>query len=407
MNWKILDKSARIIASVNTVFIRGIYKKINWQSRLIWIVWQRWVGKTTLILQYLQKENIKDSIYFSADNINIIDTWLYSFVEKLYLENEIEVFCIDEIHKYKNWNQELKNIYDDFPKIQVIFSWSSSLDLIKWKYDLSRRVLLYTMKWLSFQEYLALSFPEKTTTEFSLSEILENPKEIIDPIYNDFWDSILAKFSEYIRTGYYPFSFESEDKTEFYSKLFGVIDKLIYEDIANFYSLDTLNLEKIKKIIIFFSLAKPWELSINSLKNKLWISFDTAARYLQILNDVWIVRSLYIEWNISKSIRKADKLFIDNSNLIYTISEELWRHVETWTIREVFFVNQFSKNLFYSDIWDFSYIYKWEEYIFEIGWKNKKRKQVQWYTNAFIVSDSIIFPSPWKIPLWLFGFMER
>ena len=146
----------------------------------------------------------------------------------------------------------------------------------------------------------------------------------------------------------------------FYSRLLVVIDKLVYEDISNFSKLESTNLEKLKKIIIFFSLSKPWELSINSIKNKLWISFDTAANYLQILNDIWILKSLYVEWNISKSIRKAKKMYIDNTNLIYTISNEVWMNVELWTIREIFFINQFSKNIFYSDIGDFM-IKIWEE----------------------------------------------
>ena len=161
--------------------------KIDWSARLIGIVWQRWIGKTTILLQYLKKENILNFVYFSADNIALIEIWIYKIVEKLYLENWIKTFFIDEIHKSQNWNFELKNLYDDFPNIKIVFSGSSSIDLIKWKLDLSRRVLLYKMKWFSLKEFI-------------------NKKE------------------------------------------------------------------KLKKIIIFFSLSKPWELSINSLKNKLGIS---------------------------------------------------------------------------------------------------------------------------------------
>jgi hypothetical protein len=210
-----------------------------------------------------------------------------------------------------------------------------------------------------------------------------------------------------LKKWYYPFSFESERLETFYSKLFEVIDKLIYEDISNFYKMDSTNLEKLKKIIVFFAISKPWELSINSIKNKLWISFDTASNYLQILNEVWILKSLYVEWNISKSIRKAKKIYIDNSNLIYTISDEIWIEAEIWTIREIFFINQFSKNIFYSDIWDFMIKIGLENYYFEIGWKNKKRKQLKNKKNSFVVADNIIFPNDKKIPIWLFWFIKN
>lgn len=403
---KVLDRSKRLVINSDISFIRDMYYRIDWSARLIWIVWQRGVWKTTLLLQYLKKEKIENSIYFSADNIALIETWLYDFIEKLYLEKWIKVFFIDEIHKSKNWNGELKNIYDDFPNIKIVFSGSSSIDLIKWKYDLSRRVLLYKMNWFSFKEYIN-KVQDTKLKSYELSDLVNNTENVINEIYSVLWDNILLLFNNYLHIWYYPFNFESDKEDSFHKRLLGVIDKLVYEDISNFYKLDSTNLEKLKKIIIFFSISKPWELSINSLKNKLWISFDTAANYLQILNDVWIIKSIYIEWNISKSIRKAKKVYIDNSNLIYTISEEIWLKPEVWTIREIFFINQFNKNLFYSDIWDFLFKLWEESYYFEVWWRNKKRKQLEWKDNAFIVADSIIFSSKWKVPLWLFWFLNR
>lgn len=327
------------------------------------------------------------------------------FCGKIIFRKLIKYFFFDKIHKSRNWNQELKNLYDDFPDIKIVFSGSSSIDLIKGKYDLSRRVLLYKMKWFSFKEYVN-KVKNINLKNYSINEIIEKTPDLVEDIYKELWDEILVLFNNYLKFWYYPFNFESEKIESFYSRLFEVIDKLVYEDISNFYKMDSTNLEKLKKIIIFFSLSKPWELSINSIKNKLWISFDTAANYLQILNDVWILKSIYIEWNISKNIRKAKKLYVDNSNLIYTISNETWIEVEIWTIREIFFINQFEKNLFYSYIWDFTLKLWLENYYFEIWWKSKKRKQLKNKENSYIVADSIIFPSEKKIPIWLFWFLK-
>lgn len=403
---KIIEKSNILISKINLGFIRDIYYHIDFSQKLIWIVWQRWVWKTTLILQYLNRNKKLKSIYFSADNVNIINIWLYKIVEKLYFEYKINVFAIDEIHKYQNWNQELKNIYDDFVDIQIIFSWSSSIDLIKWKYDLSRRLTLYKMKWFSFREYLNKT-KNINLEKISLNNLVNNSLEISKNIYDKLWDEIIFLFKEYLEKWYYPFNFESKNKEIYFNKLFWAIDKLIYEDISNFYKIDSTNLEKLRKIIIFYSFSPPWELSINALKEKLQLAYDTTVNYLEILQEVWLLRWINTFWVISKSIRKAKKIFVDNTNIVYAIQSEAYYKIETWVLREIFFVNQFWKELFFSDDWGDFLVNLWDRnYIFEIWWKNKTKKQIKDLENSFVVSDDIIFSNKEKIPLWMFGFLN-
>lgn len=401
---ELINTSNRLINSVKTDFIRSVYYEIDWSWRLIWIVWQRWVGKTTLILQYLKNLEVKNKLYFSADDIAILNDWLLKTVSNFYLNENIKVFAIDEIHKYKNWNQELKNIYDSFPDINVIFSWSSSIDLIKWKYDLSRRVNLIKMQGFSFREYIN-KVKWLNIEKLTLEQIIN--WNWVNKIYETIWDEIIYLFKNYLKIGYYPFTFESEFSDVYYNKIWWVIDKLIYEDIANFYSLDTANLEKFKLIIMFYAFSLPWNLSINSLKNKLSIAYDTAVNYLQILNEIGVIKSIYIDWVISKMIRKANKLYLDNSNLIYYFNNSIWKQVEIWTIREIFFVNQvaYKSNLFYSESWDFMSYISWEKYYFEVWGKSKKQSQIKNLQNAFIVKDDLILPIWNQIPLWVFWFL--
>ncbi len=351
-------------------------------------------------MQYL-----KNKIYFSADDISVLNDWLLETVRKLYFDENIKLFAIDEIHKYKNWNQELKNIYDSFPDIKIIFFWSSSIDLINWKYDLSRRVSLVKMQWLSFMEYI-----NKTKKQIfpilSLEQVIKWDQT--NEIYQTIWDEIIYLFKNYLKSWYYPFTFESEITETYYNKIWWILDKLIYEDISNFYSLDTTNLEKFKLIIMFYAFSLPWELSINSLKNKLAIAYDTTSSYLQILNEIWIIKSIYSDWVISKMIRKANKLYLDNSNLIYYFNNSIWKQVEIWTIREIFFVNQvvYKNNIFYSKDGDFMTYIDWEKYFFEVWGKNKKQAQIKNLQNAFIVKDDLVLPIWNQIPLWSFGFLS-
>lgn len=148
-------------------------------------------------------------------------------------------------------------------------------------------------------------------------------------------------------------------------------------------------------------------MSINAIKEKIWLAYDTIANYLEILQEVWILKWVNSNWVISKSIRKAKKIFIDNTNIVYAINNEVWYNLEIWTIREIFFINNFKKNIFFSDVWDFC-VKKWlDEYIFEIWGKNKTRKRLKWVENWYIVKDDIMFSSGKNIPLWLFGFIKN
>jgi len=67
------------------------------------------------------------------------------------------------MHKYPGWSVELENIYDNLPRLKVIFTSSSALDIYKGGYDLSRQAIVYNLPGLSFREFLNLknrfSFP--------------------------------------------------------------------------------------------------------------------------------------------------------------------------------------------------------------------------------------------------------
>ena len=163
-----------LLKDVFSDFKRSYFSSINWDEKMIWLIWERWVWKTTLMLQKIKETWIW--FYFSADNSIIKINWLFHFVYYIYTEYEISTFYIDEIHKYENWTTELKNIYDSIPSCKIIFSWSSSLDLYKWVLDLARRVDFYNIYPLNFKEFLKL-FYNLEIEEYSFDEIIENHKK--------------------------------------------------------------------------------------------------------------------------------------------------------------------------------------------------------------------------------------
>lgn len=384
---------------------RYLYDSIPQNQRLIWILWLRWVWKTTLLLQKLM-ENKKDSIYFSMDNSLILDTWLFKTVDELYFQYGVRHFYIDEIHKYKNWNQELKNIYDSFPSVSLMFSGSSSVDIIKWSYDLSRRSLIYTLQPLSFREFLnfryhydfwALSLQDIFDMSISLETLYEKIQKI----------PLREEFQKYLSFWEFPFFLEWGEK-EYISKLENALNKIIYEDIWSFYSLKTENLIQIKQIFYFICNSEPGLFSANALAQNLAVSNDSVSNYLHILQEIGLVYSVHFAWNISQTLRKAKKVFssILNVQSIPNYSLGEWKFL--WRIRETFIVDAFrryGKEIFYVTNGDFCLMMDDQEYTLEVGEKNKTTKQIKGTENSFLIQDDIVYRTEKKIPLWMFGFL--
>ncbi|RKY43338.1 MAG: hypothetical protein DRP80_05595 [Candidatus Omnitrophota bacterium] len=182
---------------------RYLFKKINWRNRLIGITGARGMGKTTLLLQYYL-HNFKtpqDCLYLSADNINVINRGLYNIAEEFFKYGG-KVLLVDEIHKYPDWQIELKNIYDSFPKKKIIFSGSSSISVLKGKGDLSRRAVFYNLRGLSFREYLILCL-NKQFQPVDFKDLLKEHIKLADEV--SYQIPVLKYFREYLKYGCYPF----------------------------------------------------------------------------------------------------------------------------------------------------------------------------------------------------------
>lgn len=197
----ITETFQRLIDELTFSHKRYLYPEFQLRNRLTGLVGPRGVGKTTLLLQYIKNEmnQDKEAFYFSADQIYFQSSNLVQFVNDLHLKEGYKIIFIDEIHKYRGWDQELKNIYDSFPSLKIVFSGSSMLDLVSGSYDLSRRAKLYRLHGLSFREFLNFSLDLKFEA-LSLQELLEGSSKIVMP-------KILTYFEEYMERGYYPFFF--------------------------------------------------------------------------------------------------------------------------------------------------------------------------------------------------------
>ncbi|HHD92294.1 MAG TPA: ATP-binding protein, partial [Candidatus Portnoybacteria bacterium] len=360
----------------------------------------RGVGKTTLILQYLKEQHSNKAIYFLADLVLFKKGDLLSLARDLHLKHGIQLICIDEIHRYENWNQELKNIYDTLPNLKIIFSGSSSLNLIRGKYDLSRRGAVYNLPGFSFREYLLFE-KNITSKSFRLNELMKNYQDIANQLIDN---NILKYFNEYLTGGYYPFFKETNNKYLYWQQVNNIIDKIIYEDISSFYNLKTQNLITFKQILSFLATISPGEVSINKLANSLDRNYNTITEYLQILKETSLIRFLANNKTGHALVRHAKKIFLDNTNLVLAINNNLGQSSEIGMLRELFVLNQLQNAGYvpnYSSVGDLEV----NGFILEIGGKNKNRRQIQNVKNSFLVLDDILVADDGKVPLYLFGFL--
>lgn len=392
----------RLIDAVSTTHTRYLYSSFNLRNRLTGLIGPRGVGKTTLLLQYIKNELFDKGkcFYFSADLVYFQQTNLLDFVRDLHLIEGYQVIFIDEIHKYHGWNQELKNIYDSFPALKIVFSGSSMLDLIEGSHDLSRRAKLYRLHGMSVREYLNFIL-DIDLKPISFQDILESTPTAIKQLKDV--DRLLPHFNEYLMNGYYPFVFE--DPHSYYEKVTRVIDKTIFEDIANYYNLKTPNLQYFKRLLTYLATIPPGDLNVNNLAKSMGIDNKTVEHYINILTSVGLVREIVFNKGGGPGLRKPNKIMLNNTNLIHTLQQYSGQEFSKGMEREIFFIQSLQNanvKIFYSKDGD----YRTHETVFEIGGKNKNRSQLKGLkVPSYLVKDDIPYPLKGEIPLFLFGFL--
>ncbi len=393
----------RLLSEIIPSYKRKFYDEFVSDNRLMGIVGARGVGKTTFMIDYLRRHynNSSQALYVSADNLYFVEHTLLEVVDQFIKDYDGKIICIDEIHRYKNWNQELKNIYDSYPKLSVIFSGSSSIDLIKGKYDLSRRAILKKMYGFSFREYLEIS--EKAHYPIlSLDELCKYNSIVLHDLTKT--PKILGHLKQYLKEGYYPTFLEISNNVSYIESLRGIIDKIIYQDVSSFYSLNTSNLDTLRKIIYFFATSEPGSVNINRLANSLKKDYTTIAEYVQILRDTGLLRFLIQDKQGHALVRDAEKIFLDNSNLLYALNAELGKEPLIGLSRELYVISNL-QNANYHVFSSLKGDIECDDKIFEIGGKSKSFSQLKGIKNGYLVKDNILIGDPKTIPLYLFGFL--
>lgn len=377
----------RKLKSVPTAFRRYMYDEIKWHGRTFAIVGPRGVGKSTMLLQYIKDNlDVRDTLYVSADNLYFSENSLVALADRFVKLGGKHLF-VDEIHKYEGWSRELKQIIDSYDDLQVVVSGSSILDIYKGMADLSRRLPMYSMQGLSFREYLQL-FHNITVPVYSLEDIINN-RAALSGI-----DHPLPLFMDYLRNGYYPFGGD----VEYAMELLQIINQTMEVDIPQHINANISVGRKLKNLLSVVSKNVPFKPVMQKLADVTGISRNDVPSYLVYMEKAGMITQLRDTTGGIRGMGKVEKLYLDNTNLIYALSPN---HADIGNIRETFFINQMRvrNDVVSSRVSDFEI----ENKVFEIGGRKKGQKQISTVENGYVVKDDIETGYANVIPLWAFG----
>lgn len=391
------EKFIRKIEQTQVNFTRSLINTIRWDARLIGLKGARGVGKTTLMLQYI-KQNLpidQSTLYVSLDNIWFAENTLSDLTDQ-FVKRGGKFLFIDEVHKYPNWSQELKNIYDDYPELKVVFTGSSLLEILNARADLSRRAVVYTMQGLSYREYLNLTLG-LSLPEVNLQQVLENHTAIAREVNTKV--KPLEHFSTYLKSGYYPFFQEIPEL--YFNRLEEVINLILEIELPLLRKVDVAYVSKLKQLLQIISQSVPFMPNVSKLSERIGVNRNTFISYIYFLQEANITRNLYKDAKGITQMQKPDKIYLENTNLQYAFSPV---NANTGNLRETFFINQlgYKHTVEYSPESDFLIDHT---FTFEVGGKTKTDRQIKNTENSFIVSDDLEYGTGNKIPLWMFGFL--
>lgn len=394
---QLFEFSRRKINKVSSGFIRFMMPHIDWDQKLIGITGARGCGKTTFLLQRITQMHIApdEVLYISLDNPHLLTKSLF-YIADDFVKMGGKYLFLDEVHKYPQWSSDIKNIYDTFHEIKIVFTGSSALNIYKGSHDLSRRALLYSMPGLSFREFIQLEH-NISFKAFTLNQIITDHAKIEHEINSKI--KPVKLFREYLSHGFYPFFKES--KNAYHEKLLNVLSLVIESDLPGIFNMDYKTVIKMKKLMVLLADMVPFTPNIDKLARQVETTRDNLLKQLYYLDKAQIVKWMSSEAQGINYLNKPEKLYLHNPNLFYALSSNV---PETGSLRESFFLSQVSVNHKVTIPKKGDFLVDGKK-TFETGGKSKTAKQVNGLKNAYVVKDNLEYGSGNNLPLWLFGFL--
>ncbi len=386
----------RKLAKISLSFKRYLYGQINWDVQLLGIKGARGVGKTTMLLQHIKEtfDNYDSALYVSLDNLWFTNHKLEDLVEFCYTHG-IRNLYFDEVHKYDNWSQHIKNFVDSYPDLRIVYTGSAMLAIENSKVDLSRRQSLHTLRGMSFREFLDYEGLIKASP-ISFDDLLVNHVTMSMDIVSNI--PVLKYFEEYLTHGYYPYY---RDAGEDYLMRLGEVARLVIEsDAPAIETVSIATIQKMKQLLMIIANTVPMEVNVNKLTAQLETTRDQCLKMLYLLDRAGLLHLLTEKTKDYKHLSGPKKIYLDNTNLMSALSV----NNDEGMCRETFFANQVGAENSLTMPRKGDFLVNGNQ-LFEVGGHGKSFKQIADIPNSYLAIDNIETGNGSRIPLWMFGML--
>ena len=381
-----------LVGAGDVKIVRELHHEIDWSARVIGIKGFRGVGKTTFLLNFIRERygDSRDCLYVNLNDFYFSKRRIFSFADEFYKRGG-KVLVLDQIHKYPDWSDELRQCFDELPGLQLIFSSSPVLRIFEGNDDMKEIAKIYHLEGLSFREFLNY----RTGSQFeklSLSEILERHKEIVPDIIRDVRP--LAYFPEYLKSGFYPYFIKNP---EFYSEsLLRHVNLALEIDVTYLNQIELKYLPRLRKLLQLIGAQMPFSPNVSKISADIETSRTTVLNYLRYLKNAKLINLLFENGN-NGQLQKPEVVYLHNTNLLHIIAPD---NINNRNLRTTFFYNQvgYQHSVKSAKGSDFRVN---NQYEFVVGGKYTQAEG----EDTFAAADMIEIGEGNVIPLWLFGFL--
>ena len=389
--------SARRVQQVPMEFRRYLHERIDWRDRLIQIKGARGTGKTTLMLQHLREfqPDPTRALYVSLDHLYFAENSLYDVAEHHVQHGGTHLF-VDEVHYQPQWQQLLKNLYDDFPSLSIVYTGSSLLKLETSRADLSRRQASYSLAGLSLREYLAFEGIGNLSPA-SLDDVLEGHASIAADVASSC--QVLPHFYAYLEHGFYPFY--QEVFAGYGQRIEQVINQVLETDYPSVDHVSFATVQKAKRMLVVLARSCPQTPNMSELWRELETDRNQGMAMLATLARAELLSLLSSKALSLKNLSRPDKIYCDNTNIMHALVER----PDVGCLRETFFLNQLRSaghQVTYPTAGDFLVD---GMHLFEVGGRKKSYAQIADVPQSYLAVDGLEVGYGNRVPLWLFGFL--
>ncbi|HAR43538.1 MAG TPA: AAA family ATPase [Bdellovibrionales bacterium] len=360
--------------------LRPLLTQTEITARGTLVIGPRGTGKTTFLFEQAKKGKF---LYFSADSPLVSDLGIWE-IARVAFQRDFEGVIIDEVHCARKWSNDLKALYDAYPRKKIIASDSSSIVLQRGIADLSRRFVKISIPLLSFRDYVFLKHGLLLPQLNILKPDLRATQEILDT------GPVMLWFREYLQGGLRPFFLEGS----YAQRQLNVIEKMVFSDLPFVLPHVNDNILRLGNAVIgMLARSSIPTVNVDSTCRNWGVGKEKFYQLLAALEALSLIQ--IIDYRKSAKTRsKGAKIFLADPSHYSVLGGDLGNQREAYVAAEL--LARFGEVYASKDEKAGDFIS--EKHLFEVGGLSKKRKNAD-----FVICDDLELPAPKRIPLWTLG----